>query len=141
MGCTAAARRTVAGAASTPEEPHLAPVDQARHGAHRVLDGDGGIDAMLEVEVDRLHAQALEAGVARLGHVLGAAVDALLAVRGAHVAELRREHDLVTPPLEDGREELLALAPAVQVGGVEEFDAPVEGVVEGGDGLPSSALP
>jgi len=49
----------------------LALLDQAFHGADRVLDRHRRVDAMLVVEVDHVDAEALEARVAGLDDVVG----------------------------------------------------------------------
>src|SRR5207248_194229 len=70
-----------------PEEAHLAGVDQARHRADGVLDRDFRVDAMLVVEVDHVHAETLEALVARARHVLRSAVArSWVSLRGATCA-------------------------------------------------------
>src|SRR5207244_10961115 len=75
-------------------------------------------------------AEAPQARVARLWHVLGAAVHAHAAVGVPHVAELGGEHHLVSPAQDRPAHEVLVVAPAVHVGGVEEVDTEVEGVVD-----------
>ena len=70
------------------ERAHLALLDEPLHRAHRVLDRRVGVDAVLVVEVDDLDAEALQARLAGLHHVLRPAVDALLAVGELHLAEL-----------------------------------------------------
>src|SRR3546814_10557217 len=73
--------------------------------------------------VDVVHAQALQAGVAGLRHVLGRAVDAQeVAVGRAHVAELGGEHDLVATRGQHLGQQPLVLTDAVHVGGVERSD-------------------
>src|SRR5258708_4072783 len=79
------------------EEAHLARLDESRHRPHGVLDRPLGIAPMLIVEVDHVDAEALEARLARLRHVLRPAVDARRAVGLAHVAELRGEHRALAP--------------------------------------------
>ena len=49
------------------------------------------------------------------------------------VAELRRQHDAVSPPFERAPDEVLARALAVDVGGVEERDAGLERGVDHGE--------
>ena len=50
-----------------PQVADLPLPDQLRHGPHGLLDGDVRIDAVLVVEVDVVHAQALEGTVAATG--------------------------------------------------------------------------
>ena len=84
------------------------------------------------VEVDVVGLEAAEAGFALLDDV-AAAVAAGVGVFRIHGAvHLGREDDLVatTVPLERLARDLLALAEGVDVGGVEEVDAGVEGAVD-----------
>ena len=112
-----------------PEEAHLAGLDQSRHRAHL------GIDAVLVIEVDHVHAEALETRVARLRHPLGPAVDAGRAVRLAHVAELGDDHGALAPAAQRLAEQRLVVAPAVHVGRVQEVDAEVERAMDDRDRL------
>jgi len=95
---------------------------------------------VLVVEVDRVHAEAPQARVACLQDVLRLAVDAGGAVGLAQVAELGREHDLVAAPPERLAEQLLVVAPAVHVRGVEEVHAEVDRPVDDRDRLRVVAL-
>jgi hypothetical protein len=85
---------------------------------------------MLVIKIDHVDPEALEARFARLHHVLGPAVDALLAVGRFGLAELGREDHLLAPALERLCEKLLIVSPAVHVGRVEVVDAAVDGVVD-----------
>src|SRR2546425_1269931 len=124
-----------------PEGAHFAPLDQPRHPAHRVLDGHAPVHAVLEIDVDHLHAETLEARVAGLLDVLGPSIDEIAAPGGVlHLTELGDEHDLVAPAPDRPPQQLLVLAPAIHVGGVEEVDAPVQGVMDDGDGFRLVAL-
>jgi hypothetical protein len=74
----------------------LAGGDEPGHGSHGLLDGHGAVHAVLVVEVDVVHAQALEGGVAGGADVVRPTVDADPAPVGETlVAELRGELDLV----------------------------------------------
>jgi len=88
---------------------------------------------VLIVEVDRLHPEALQARVARLRHVLGAAVHAHAAVGIPHVAELGGDDHLPSSAADRPAHQLFVVARAVHVGGVEEVDAQLEGAVDDGD--------
>ena len=88
--------------------------------AERLLERRDAVGAVVVVEIHVVGAEPLERRVDRLPRVLGGAAK-LSTVRLP--AELRREHDLVSPALEDLAEEALAVAVAVDVGGVEERDA------------------
>jgi hypothetical protein len=61
------------------ERAHLAGFHQALHRADRILDRHVRIDAVLVIEVDDVDAEALQARIARAQHIVGGAVDALLA--------------------------------------------------------------
>src|SRR5439155_16170630 len=63
-----------------------------------------------------------------------------LAVRALDLAELRGEHHLLARALERPAEQLLVVAPAVHVRGVQEVDAQVQRVVDDVDGLGVIAL-
>ena len=116
------------------EPSHLARAHQVGHRSHRVLNGRVGIDAMLVVEVDHVHLQALEARLARIAHVLRCAIDAPeTAIRAAHVAELGGEDHALAPPRERAPHELLVAPHAVHVGGIEEGHAEVERAMDGRD--------
>src|SRR5688572_2455384 len=118
------------------ERAHLTLLDEALHRTDGVLDGRVRVYAMLIVEVDDLDAQALEARLAGLHHVLGPPVDALLAVGPLHLAELGGDDRLAAPAvLERLAEQRLVVTPAVHVGRVEEGDALVDGVADVGDRL------
>src|SRR5688572_22367741 len=120
------------------EVAHLALLDEARHGADRLLDRRLRIDAVLVVDVDVIDAEPLETRLARDRDVVGPAVDeAALAVWSAHVAELRGDQHLVAPAAEGLAEKFLVLAEAIGIGGVEQrdakFDRPMNG--RGGFGI------
>src|SRR5688572_7393709 len=117
------------------EIAHLPLLHEPRHGPDRLLDRDGRIDAVLVVEVDHVHAESLQARVARLRHVLRTAIDARGPIGLSEIAELGGEHDLVALPAQGGGEELLVVAPAVHVGGVDEVHAKVQRAVHDGDRL------
>ena len=119
-----------------PEVAHLAGSHQLGHRADGVLDRRGLVDPVLVVEVDVVDAEALQRRVAGLPHVLRSAGDAEeLAVLAAHVAELRREHDLVAPARDGPTDEALVGEGAVHVRGVKESNAEVEGALDDGDRL------
>ena len=119
------------------QEPDLAGPDQFAHRSHGVLDGHLGINPVLVVQVNDIHAEALQAGVAAGADVFGPAVHAQeLALGIADVAELRGEDHLVATALDRPAHQTLVLAAAVHVGGVEEVQPQVEGAVDGGDGFP-----
>src|ERR1700692_3811126 len=81
------------------ERTHLAVLDELRHGADRVLDRHARIDAVLIIEIDHLHAQALEARLAGTDDEFRTAVGEF-AVAAADLAEPRRQHPLRAAPLD-----------------------------------------
>ena len=138
MGCTAAARRSVAGDASERPMARIFPSrDEARELADRILDRRGLVDAMLVVEVDRVDAQTPEAGLAARAHVLGAPVDpTLLGLRGvAHDPELGGDDHGLAAIADGAPDELLVGEGAIDVGRVEERHTEVDRPVDGGDAL------
>jgi hypothetical protein len=83
-----------------------------------------------------IDAEPLETRLAGDRHVVGPAVDeAALAVRAAHVAELRGNQHLVTPAAEGLAQKLLVLAEPVGVRGVKQCDAEFDRPVDGGGGF------
>jgi len=101
-----------------------------RRSAHRDLDGHPLVDAVLVVEVDAVHAQSLEAALARRPHVRRVPADLALAV-GEGDAELGGQlHLLPHPALQRLSEEDLVGVRAVDVGSVEEGDSGGDGVVD-----------
>src|SRR4051794_24525989 len=134
MGCTSAARRMVCGAGlGEPEVADLALLHELGHRADGLLDRRLGVDAVLVVEVDGVHAEALERRLARLAHVAGVAADAEeLAVLAAHVAELRGDQRALPAPLaQRAADEPLVGERAVHVGGVEQCRPELERAVDG----------
>src|SRR3954453_4988732 len=119
-----------------PEMAHLAGPHQFRHGAARLLDRRVRIDPVLVVEVDRLDSEPPEARLAGLAHVVRPSVDPQEgAVRGAYVAELGGDHDLIAPVADGAPDQLLVSADSLHVGGVQERDPEIDGAVDGGHRL------
>src|SRR5947207_776952 len=116
------------------EMAHLALLDEAAHRTDRVLDRHARIDAVLVVEVDRVDPEPLQAGLAGLLHVFGAAVDAVGAAGLAGLAEFGGDDDLVRPALQRAAEQFLVVAPAIHVRAVEMIDAELDRAPEQGLG-------
>ncbi len=95
---------------------------------------------MQVIEIDDLHAQPLEARLAGLRHVFGAAIDTRLAVRPTDIAELRCQHDFVAPALESAADQRLVSAGTIHVGRVDQIDAEIDGPVDGRDGFGLAGL-
>src|SRR2546425_7069671 len=124
-----------------PEKADLAALDEARHATHGVLDGHLRIDPVLVVEVDHVHAQALETRVAGFRDIGRAAVDAIaLPVRAPHLAQLGGHEYPVALAFDGAPEQLLVLAPAIHVRGVEMVDPEVESAVDDADAFLIVAL-
>ena len=97
---------------------------------------------MLIVEVDDLDAEPLEARLACGADIGRIALNAQeLAIRSAHVAELRREEHLIAAVADRSPDQLLVLADAVHVGGVEEIHAAVDRMMDGRDQFRSLPRP
>src|SRR3954453_2515783 len=110
-----------------PDKPHLAALDEPAHLADRILDRHVGIDPVLVIEVDRIEAEPLQAGIAGLPDIFGAAIDAVGAAGLAGLAELGRDHEVVAPlSLQRAADQLLVLAPAIHVGAVEMIDPEID---------------
>src|ERR1700722_15302465 len=110
---------------------HLAGLHQIRHGAHRFLDGDLRIDAMLVVKINMVDAETFETGIAGCTHIRRCSTDAEgRAVGSAHDAELGGQHDLVAPRFQHLSEQAFVGTDPVHVGGVEEVDADIERSIE-----------
>ncbi|MCW0424987.1 hypothetical protein NB713_002930 [Xanthomonas sacchari] len=107
------------------EEAHLALFHQPRHRPDRVLDRHVRIHPVLVVEVDVVHAEPAQAGLAGRLHVFRTAVDAACGrVVGVELdAELGRQHDLVAAPGQRLADQHFVGVRAVHVGGVDEADA------------------
>ena len=110
---------------------HLAGADEVVERAQRLVDGDVGLRAVDLVEVDVVGLQAAQAGFALLDDV-AAAVAHVVGAFAHHAVHLGGEDDVVAlaVALERLAGDLLAAAAAVDVGGVEEVDAGVEGAVD-----------
>src|SRR5450830_1053276 len=110
----------------------LARLHELGHRTHGLLDRDLLVHTVLVVQVDVLHAEALERGVAGRVHVRRPAVDAHpAAVLAAHVPELRRQHDRVAPPRDGAPDEALVGEGTVDVRGVDQGHAQLEGAMDG----------
>ena len=115
------------------EVEHLALAARARRASPappRSAPAASGI--VLVVDVDAIGGEAVEADLARRRGSAWRAHPACTPRRSGRGQELRRDHDLVTARAERGAEELLRLAAAVHLGGVEVRDARVERGVDDG---------
>src|SRR5205085_3098087 len=120
-----------------PEVADLALGDELRHGADRVLDGRVRINAMLIVEIDVVDAEAPQGALARAPHVVRTPIHTeVCAIGRAHVAELRRDDDVVAAPLDRATNELLVREWAVHVGRIEKGDSELDGARDRPQGFP-----
>jgi len=108
------------------------------------LDGSFGIDAVLVVQIDRVDAEALEAGVAGGANVSGRAVDAAKGCVGfvADDAEFCGEEDFISDTANGLADENFIVTVAVYVGGIEKGHAEIERAMDGSDrfGILTSAI-
>ena len=119
-----------------PEVAHLALLHELGHRPDGLLDRHVEVHAVLVVEVDEVHSEALERCVAGPAYVLGAAVDAEAgAVLGALVAELRCDHEIVAAAADRTAYQALVGERPVHVGSVEERDTELDRALDGGHGL------
>ena len=90
--------------------------------------GTFGIDAVLVEEIDAVGPEPLERGLGDLPDVLRPAVHAALSGRPVDVdAELGGDHHLVADRLQRFADDLFVRVRAIDLGGVEEGDAALEG--------------
>ena len=116
----------------------LAFADQVLHRARDVLDRHVRIDAVLIEQIDAIGLQPLQRGLGDLPDVLGPAVQAGSADRWPNFeAELGGDHDLVAERRERLADQLLVGERAVDLGGVEEGDAALDGGADQRDRLPA----
>ncbi|MNQ78676.1 hypothetical protein D3C85_935970 [compost metagenome] len=116
---------------------YLAGADQFGHGADGFFDGHLRVDSVLVIQVEGVHAQALQAAVDGLANVFRSPVDAT----GGGVGRVADDPELA------GQEHPVALAGngladqffigvrAVHVGGIEQVDAQFQRAVQGGRGF------
>ena len=107
------------------EVEHLALAHERVERLQRFLDRPDRVRVVLVVHVDVISGEALEADLDAGADARREDAGRVLLVAGPG-EELRRDHDVVAPAAERGGEELLRLASAVHLGGVEVGDALVE---------------
>ena len=119
----------VGGGLGQAEVLDLAGVDQVLDRAGDLLDRHVGVDPVLVVQVDRVDPEPPQRAVDGAGDVVGAQHPAAgLAVDRVDVlGELGGDHDLVGERGERLADELLVGVRPVDLGGVEERDAEVDG--------------
>src|SRR5208283_3936723 len=114
------------------EKTHLAFFHELRHRANRIFNRRIWVDAMLIVKIDRVDAEALEAGLARGAHIVGAPADFAEGRirRLADDAELGRDYEFVAPPANRAADQLFIAMRPVGVRGVPEGDSQFECALE-----------
>src|ERR1700674_1447688 len=113
----------------------LALADERRHGADRLHDRRARVHPVLVIEVDDLDAEAAKASLAAAPHIVRRTLHAHEASIGlAQDAELGREHDLASAAGDGLADKLLVVPLPVDISGVQEADAELDGAMEGGDG-------
>ncbi|CAG6397497.1 hypothetical protein SCOCK_560007 [Actinacidiphila cocklensis] len=120
-----------------PDVADVSGLDQFGDGADRVLDRGVGGEAGGAVDVDMVGPEATQRVGERVFHMGGTALDADEgSVGAAQTAELHAQENLFAiAVVERAADEVLVVAHAVEVGGVEEGDAGSEGRVDRGDGV------
>jgi hypothetical protein len=116
---------------------HLSLRDEGLHRSGDLLDGHVGIDPVLVKQIDGLHPQALQRALDGPADVLRPAGDAaVLTGLGIDVeAELGGDHHPVAYRPQGFAYHLLVDEGAVDLGGVEEAHAPLDGRADQGDAL------
>jgi hypothetical protein len=119
------------------EITNLTSADEIGHGGDGVLDGSVGVDAVLVVKIDGLHAEALEAGVTGGANIFGFATDAAyVGIPGvAEDGKFGGEENGFAAIADGLADEDFVVTEAVDVGSIEKVDAEFEGAVNGGDGF------
>ena len=112
----------------------LALADEVGEGAEGLLHVGVGAGPVDLVEVDVVGAQAAQ-GVLDLAHDPAAGSAALVRVLAHRHEELRGEEHVVAAALAAPPDDLLGHAAGVDVGGVDEVDAGVEGAVDDAGGV------
>src|ERR1041384_6758682 len=114
----------------------LALLQEVSHGADGILDGGVEVHPVLVIEVDMVHAEALQGSIATGAHVVRAAVHAQeRAIRFTLVAELGSDDEPVPLALDGPPHQLLVGEGAVHVRRIQEIDAELQGTVDGGEGF------
>src|ERR1700722_15518734 len=125
MRCVGTANRLCA-CLGKAEVAYLSGYYQIRHGADCFFNRSLRVDSVLIVEIDRVDAEPLQAGVAGSADVLRAAVHSARAIRLAHDTELGGDDDFVAMRFERAAYQLFIGVRAVHVRGIEEVDAEIE---------------
>jgi hypothetical protein len=118
------------------EVADLPRVDEFLEGTPGLLHGYPRVHSVLVVEVDVVHAETLEGGVAGPTDVVGVAINSQArSVLTSFVTELGGEHDLIATRGDGSTHETLVREGSVHVGGVEEGHTRIESGVDDSDRL------
>lgn len=113
-----------------PDVPHVALLYEVDDGPDGVLDGHVGIETRRAIDVDDLHAEALQAVSDEVLHGHRVRICAgPRPVGAAHGTELHRDLHPVATPLDGAAEKHLVVPLAVEITRVEERDAALDGAV------------
>ena len=122
------------------QESDLSLAHQIRHNADDVLDGHGGVHAVLVEKIDAVRSEAAERAVDRFANMFRPAVQA------GHRAVLdlepelgRNDHAIALAGECAGEQFLISVRP-IHLGRVKECHAQLDGSVDGCDGLALVAL-
>jgi hypothetical protein len=108
--------------------PHLARCDELTHGTRDLFDREVRIHPMLVEQVDDVRAEPAQRRLRDAADLLRTAVETHHRAVTDVPAELRRDHYPVADRLQSLAYELLVDVGAVDLGGVEQGDALVDGV-------------
>ena len=129
------ARKRGRGSLGQTDVAHLSLSNQIGEHTHRILDRHIGIDPVLVIEVDRRHAEALQAAFHGSSHILRTAIEAAHErIPGvAQDAKLCREEDIVSPTFDGASDKFFVGVRTVDVGGVEKVDAKLKRAMDRGN--------
>ncbi len=116
--------------------PNVPGLHEVGDGADRVFDRNRRVETRRTVDVDDLDAEALQAVRGERLHRDGTRVDTEPASVGSpERAELHRELHAIAPPGHGAADEQLVVAHPVEVAGVEQGDAAIDGGLNGAHAL------
>ncbi len=120
-----------------PQVAHLTLFHQPAHRSNRFFDGHLRVHAMLVIQINRRDAQPPQAGLAALLHIFRTpAHTPCRGIRGvAHDSEFCRDDHFVAALLDGSPHQLFIAPDSVDVRCIQQGDAMVHGVLNGGDGL------
>ena len=114
-----------------PDVADLACGHEVVHGPYRFVDGRFFIECVKQVNVDMVGAQSTQRPL-YFGQDVNPGAAAVVHARADPAVDLRSDHDLFAPGLEDGAKDFLGQRPIpemIEVGAVDEVHAGVYGVL------------